>query len=521
MKYFFLIFILSTALFAQNSRIAIINETGSFIKDFSSDYSCVLDNSKTTWVSAGNYELSWTYHDASQIGQKCEVGRLDGTAYDFVSFALNSPSLYVFPYNSNTPAVTYAFDNSTYPMCTGAWNANVYAAIVQGRNKLYKFSSSSSSTPDWIYDGGSAAISDVETNWNGSYIIAGAKIGQQVALIVFRPDSATPLYTLYPSGSETSFRQIRISKNSKYGYMGCSTKFYVWDLETGVERGSGNTPASVDAHAISGNGDYIAIGFGSLYLYKWNGTAYNREWTASGSGSYFYAVGLNDDGSRVFGQLWNISANTRKFVYYNSSSSTPVWTYDYPASGGSGQNVPSSICSDQAGNYVITTTWGTSADENEVAILDIENQQLAFSVNSPGSMFSSSISPTGDYALATGKAVHANVSGRGTDTYAITSRSTGFKTFRKALPAWGGLRIYPNPVFDKLNVIYSSRKNDEVIITIYDICGKRIAEHKEKALETGKLQRILNMEACAAGVYHIVLKMNGKIIQNRRFTVIK
>ena len=111
--------------------------------------------------------------------------------------------------------------------------------------------------------------------------------------------------------------------------------------------------------------------------------------------------------------------NNRIFYYYNTTSSTPAWSYTYKNGGGGNQNVPTAVSSDQAGNFVATGAWGATTDIEELAIIDIANQEVAFAVNSPGSIFWANIAPDATRALGTGKAVHANISGSGNYTYGI------------------------------------------------------------------------------------------------------
>jgi len=86
-----------------------------------------------------------------------------------------------------------------------------------------------------------------------------------------------------------------------------------------------------------------------------------------------------------------------------------------------------------------------------------------------------------------------------------------------------GLVVYPNPAYSVLNVKYldinesQSQKNFGKL-EIWDLFGRRVEEIK---IPEGQKRFHINISACPAGIYVVVLKSDGMVLGRRKFIVSK
>jgi hypothetical protein len=78
-----------------------------------------------------------------------------------------------------------------------------------------------------------------------------------------------------------------------------------------------------------------------------------------------------------------------------------------------------------------------------------------------------------------------------------------------------GLNIYPNPVKDKANLVFTLEKAEAVSITLLDALGKRITDYSVQA-QKGINQKQIDMSSIAAGTYSFRITTKNDI-QNLSF----
>ena len=101
------------SLFAT-SQYVVITPTGSYTMQRLENQTLNLNHDPepgTCNVGAGSYYQKWYYYNSGQIGQKCEIGKLNGKIHYFVAQTLNNPCIQVFTddaVNNATPDWTYS-----------------------------------------------------------------------------------------------------------------------------------------------------------------------------------------------------------------------------------------------------------------------------------------------------------------------------------------------------------------------------------------------------------------------------
>jgi hypothetical protein len=84
--------------------------------------------------------------------------------------------------------------------------------------------------------------------------------------------------------------------------------------------------------------------------------------------------------------------------------------------------------------------------------------------------------------------------------------------------AFNSINVYPNPVKTKLIVEIDSKTNDEAIVSVFDVLGNLLLEHKYVNLVKGSNRIEINMENLANGIYYL------RIIaatEQQQFSIIK
>ena len=79
------------------------------------------------------------------------------------------------------------------------------------------------------------------------------------------------------------------------------------------------------------------------------------------------------------------------------------------------------------------------------------------------------------------------------------------------------MNVYPNPTNDKVNISYEIDEGKSATITVTDMFTGRIAQY-EFLKEQGKIE--LNTSGLKAGVYFVVLRIDGNITSSSKMIVV-
>jgi len=184
---------------------------------------------------------------------------------------------------------------------------------------------------------------------------------------------------------------------------------------------------STSTVCISSDGSSVAYGFEAIELLTLNGNSYSEVWNVGTSGpeSMYFAGACAIEAGNVAVGWYSDSYNQNQVTLYTTQSSTPVYTYNYPSTTDSCQDLPIAAAMTDDGAYFVMGSWGDCSDTvpqtNVFSTAATGGTAPAFSYTGPGSVFSADIITTGNHVYATscGKHVHANQFGDGGDVFAI------------------------------------------------------------------------------------------------------
>jgi hypothetical protein len=289
---------------------------------------------------------------------------------------------------------------------------------------VYKWSPGSG-TPDWSY-----AIPEAATPGSQRCIMVSPDGSRIAVLITMQPSVAAKVYyfdsaTSTPLGSQEATsgfgRNLSLSADGKFIAFIALATIYVVDVDADVIRYSASAGASNDPIAISGDGNYLAYGWTTLYMRQWDGSTYNLAWTKPGGGQTLKSCVFSDDSSTFAAGWYPPSALQNRIDCHDPASSTPVWSYTYALGSGGLQDIPGDLALTADGSYLAVASWGDQGNTNpELHVFDTSDGSVAYTIDTPGTMFDCDIADGGDgyvYVSACGKHIHANTSGRGGDVF--------------------------------------------------------------------------------------------------------
>ncbi len=348
---------------------------------------------------------------------------------------------------------------------------------------IIKWTGPGDGTPDWVanFPGygvtsyGPFAVSD-----DGSTIAAiAAPAGADAHLLLFDADSAIPLIDYTAAGCGFP-RYVKINQDGRYTAFIALATLIIFDRDSLSVRDQISMGASNSALDISGDGNLIAYGWPYLVLMEWTGSAYQNLWTYNpGNEYYLNRIAISTDGSTMVSCWYTLSHNTIKVAVHDTSSSTPLWTYDYPTSSGAWGEGTQDIDITDDGKYFIVGSLGDSASTNpEVHIFQRDTTpHIYYTVDMPGSMVSVDITSDGSYATACGKHIHLGVMGRGGDIVLInTDLGTGVKENDNRVTSGSmDISINPNPFRDIARITIGMEQSAQNMeLSIYDAAGKLV-----------------------------------------------
>ena len=391
--------------------------------------------------------------------------------------------------------------------------------MVSEGNTSVKMFTSASETPVWSYQetGGSGAFiaawidspGKVACSDDGSIFAISGTIDDHLAILFFNSDGTAPYLTYENTDRFNAPRQVRLTADGSKCIFRENGKLFRVDTATGVLEDTHTLEASVDCFAISPDGSVVAYGYVNARIATWDGSNYTTVVTHSVPSHYGGAAAIAADNETVYFGFRRSSSLGNRILRFDVSSSTPVWTYDYPIGSGILQDgIKWMDCSDD-GEWVIAGSWGCeTGGGNEVQVFnDDDPTSPVFTINTPGSMYHVSMSADGRYAIAVGKNVHANVNGAGTDLYYINISDMGIES----PPITNLMQIYsisPNPVINQFTVEFSIPIESIVAIKLFDLSGRVVHNLTEQRLSEGTHSMIFNTNL-NTGIYLCNIAANG------------
>lgn len=348
---------------------------------------------------------------------------------------------------------------------TAYWTQTSYESQVAARAGVYALADYTASgvvltgwyqdldNPAWSHDLPACQVATISksltVNMDGTRVFFGCFYGGQVRFIAVDAVTGTILVdTIIPLGA-ASLRNINSTDDGRYVDLNCGATHVVYDVDLDAERARVDVGASTDPCGISETGEWIVAGFTTVKVYQWDAGAgtYVLRWTRATPSHYVRTTAVSEQGFWIVG--WNANTyNQNRYQRWNLETGLLEWTYDGPTSSGAVQDLPVAVDYTRARDSFAFANWGDAGgDSPEILVLSAAGKAL-FQTQAPGSMFDVAISEDGRYVAATGKLVHANIMGNGSDTYCGFAGDPMAVT-EVSLPVHQ-MRAFPNPFRDAI-----------------------------------------------------------------------
>jgi len=195
---------------------------------------------------------------------------------------------------------------------------------------------------------------------------------------------------------------------------------------TGKMMWSDDFDFSTSTVCISSDGFYVAYGFEDIELYTQQSDSYTQVWSVATTGPQpLYFAGACSLENGFVGVGWySENFNQNQAVLMTTSSSTPVYTYNYALTNDTCQDLPVASAMTLDGKLFVMGSWGdcsTSVPQTNVFSTASTTGNPVFTLTSPGSIFDVDILTVGTsvYAASCGKHAHANEFADGGDLYSM------------------------------------------------------------------------------------------------------
>ncbi len=406
-----------------------------------------------------------------------------------------------------------------------------------------------SSVPLWTHEvhpcrslvyGGWASRKPIRVSDDGSSIAVGVTMhtseGSMGRLYAF--EAGNPVPVVHHDLTSGSITAVEMTPGGEFIALASWPTVYVYDRYGASMRWSGAIGAGNDALAISDDGRYLAWGWSTFYLRQWTGSSYTHLWsTNQGSGYYVGQCGFSPDGGSL-AIAWDNGSSSPQEVWvelHDVPSLDLVWTYDYVARGHGLRTLPghrlvrdptdmtTGLVFSPDSERIAISSWGGTFPE--VHVFDRAESRPIFTLDTPGSMYDVEIvtTPHGDaYVVACGKAVHAGISGRGGDLYAVEIPGTpsGVDDAPVTTAPPGPLRCFPNPTRLETKIAYSVRRAGPVRLTVHDVSGRVVTSLIDGWMNAGEHTVVWNGRdatgrRAASGVYFARLESGGDVVNGR------
>jgi flagellar hook assembly protein FlgD len=110
---------------------------------------------------------------------------------------------------------------------------------------------------------------------------------------------------------------------------------------------------------------------------------------------------------------------------------------------------------------------------------------------------------------------NTNTTNTNVPTGEVTQETTFESSEVDATP--NSLQCSPNPFSDDLNLRFNIAQNaDNVVLKIFDIQGRLVANNEQGASLQGYYTMRWNLSELNSGVYHVCLEVDGKCVKTER-----
>ena len=399
--------------------------------------------------------LLWSFNDNGQgwIGTTVALGDHGGQVFSELHKNVQAAVLLsAFDHDPASPLWSDPALNTDGRKVASSEDSDLHIAVhevvvgLQRRVELEAYRSASSQ-PVWNYTFTPliAGGSNVGVSRDGERVVACIYNANaaRVELAIFDGEAGALLsYTLLPvTGALHAFD---LSADGTTLLVTADTTLHVIDIASATVAFSVDVATSLDAAAISGDGDVLACG----------GFNWMRVWERNSSGTWATTFTRFVPGSNYVGAL-DVSRDgstiAYAFTYYDAFLTVRVEAFDVATKvvtmsdvvTGIGilQNIVGDVAVCADGSRFAVGLWGDAVNSVPELRYYARNQNAPLStVDMPGSVFAVAISPDGRHVAAAGKAVHANTLGNGGSIVLFDSGNADFRL--EGLP-----RIGTSPVF--------------------------------------------------------------------------
>ena len=454
--------------------------------------------------------IRWFYQDAHSIGGNCMVS--GNGCYTSSVWDLNDKRVCLYGNMDTVPHWTFNMPSNTSYGYTAI--SDTAGIIVVSAYHEIDFFDNKSNTPFLTFSGdgigGPVAITS-----DGKYVISSAYRNDSSTVFCLSSDDASVLWRqkINTSWNYSTYPYVNISRNDSLAIINTYYNFLVVEVATGNVRYTGTINENPGyKQGISGNGDYVATGdgFGLLKLYQWTGTTYTLKWTFQEPVSYYYpwitSIDISNDGTHLIaGTLLTYTGNSDGDIrFFNVNSNIPIWT-NYNCGG-----LISQVQFNRNGNIATATTWGDVYDADPdfmvfKTIPEVSDPPLIYGLSTPGSLFNTSLSNSGNVAVANGKAVHAGTLGMGGLFYNLnidtTYGPTSVLNNGQVTSEYKLYQNYPNPFNPYTLIKFSLPKNAFVNLKVYDVMGKEVMNLVNRNYSAGTYSTGFDASMLPSGVY--------------------
>lgn len=370
--------------------------------------------------------VKWVSSHPTSIAQDVALNANGGNP--LVGWNLNEPRVSFYNDISGTPLWEYTADPHVYRNFVAlSADANVIGAASY-RNILLLDPNTGTPTFNYVLPDARTA-GPIAVARDGSLLVCAAASplsGGMHRVYAFAPPSTTPLWTFdFSDAVSTGIYGITLSVDKST--VAVNGKFHGWilDAATGTVRTHFDIANTESRIALSRDASVMAIAelSGFIKASVWNASQHRYQllWQdkvpAGSFTNWASAVDVSADGSTIMaGSLIFLGAGYDGSIYLFDTfgEGLPQWVLPNV-----GDEVAQVALSDD-GSFGAAVTWGDLGNTlPDVYIFERNSNTPVFSVNTPGSMFSVSMSADGRSVVAGGKAVHARQFGSGGNVYNI------------------------------------------------------------------------------------------------------
>ncbi|MEN8209029.1 MAG: T9SS type A sorting domain-containing protein [Candidatus Fermentibacteria bacterium] len=383
--------------------------------------------------------------------------------------------------------------------------------------------------PDWTFDAtGTFYVADADAPGmsviaadTALFAVSGTQNGH-LGILLFDAASDSPIMIYEDPAILDDPRQLRITSDGSKCIFRYGGTLYRVDMATGTLEDTYSLGASTDCFGVSPDGSVVAYGFTQALVATWNGTSYEQAWSMPVSGFIACRAVVASDNSTIYFGVHKSNYLSNRIIRNDISSSTPLWTFDYPeGSGGYQETIDWMDCSDD-GRYVAVASWGCqTGGAPEINVFDDLNHNTpVLSLDTPGSMFDIDITADGQYIAATGKHVHANQMGNGTDSYFASVWETGIESGDQMQDSPVILHpVTPNPVSGSAQFSYTLQSAGSVSLNVYDASGHLVSNVTGITGNQGFNTAAIELDI-ESGIYFCRLN-HETMSETRRFVVVR